>query len=212
MSETVNYRGYEIKIESDSHGFHPRNDQDNGGTMVTFLRNYTVGDTDHGFENGQELMDFINSDECLAALPIFAYIHSGITISTGGFSCQWDSGQAGMIFIDQAGCDKIGYDESWREHNYPELSMKEALEKVLEAEVKEMDMYLTEGCYYYSIEEVDDSCGGFLGFDHKKSGLLEYAENAIDCHIQHKLEKRLEKLKEYIKAKVPVIYRTLPSL
>lgn len=38
--------------------------------------------------------------------------------------------------------------------------------------------------YGYSIEESGDNCGDFYGDDHKKSGLLESAENAIDCHLE----------------------------
>jgi hypothetical protein len=59
------------------------------------------------------------------------------------------------------------------------------------AEVKTYDQYLTGEVYGYSIEptdknksiECDDSCWGFYGYDHEKSGLMEYAKNAIDCAI-----------------------------
>jgi len=212
MSETVNYRGLTINIEQSNDNLNPRTEWDNGGTMVCFHRRYNLGDQNHGFDSPDEVMEHINSDKVLAALPLFLYDHSGITMSTGAFSCNFDSGQVGMIFIDQAGCDMIGYDEGWRKSNYPELTMKEALEKVLEAEVKEYDKSIAQGTYMYDIEETGDSCGGFLGYDHEESGLMEYAKNSIDCEINSRMEARVEKVKQYIKSKVPMIYRTLPAL
>ncbi len=35
-------------------------------------------------------------------LPVYAYVHGGSTISTGAFSCQWDSGQSGYVWISKA--------------------------------------------------------------------------------------------------------------
>lgn len=53
--------------------------------------------------------------------------------------------------------------------------------------------------YDYSISNVNggylDSCGGFYGSDHEKSGLLEYVKNAIDCEISNKRRAKLDKLK-----------------
>lgn len=61
--------------------------------------------------------------------------------------------------------------------------------------------------YGYNIEEIDDSCWGFYGSDHDKSGLMEYATNAIDCHIEHKRKARIEKLKELVRNHVPLYKR-----
>lgn len=61
--------------------------------------------------------------------------------------------------------------------------------------------------YGYSIEDLDDSCFGFYGTDHDKSGLMEYAKNAIDCHIENSKKTIFNKVKELIKAKVPIFYR-----
>lgn len=37
----------------------------------------------------------------------------------------------------------------------------------------------------------DGSCWGFYGMDHEKSGLMEHARSAIDCHIQEMAETAL---------------------
>ena len=49
-----------------------------------------------------------------------------------------------------------------------------------------------------------DSCWGFYGYDHEKSGLMEYAKNAVDCDILCNRRIKLEKLKELIKNSVAI--------
>lgn len=61
--------------------------------------------------------------------------------------------------------------------------------------------------YWYNIEETEDTCSGFYGYDHRKSGLLEYAENSIDCSIRYAEEKRISKLKALIKNHAPLDIR-----
>ena len=34
-------------------------------------------------------------------LPVYMYDHSGITINTTGFSCPWDSGMVGIIYVSK---------------------------------------------------------------------------------------------------------------
>ena len=90
-------------------------------------------------------------------LPLYLYDHSGITMNTGGFSCPWDSGQVGYIYVTMEDARKewSGTDEEIR---------AKAL-TCLEAEVKVYDQYLTGDVYGYIIEDDDgeivDSCWGF---------------------------------------------------
>ena len=44
-----------------------------------------------------ELYDLVRATDKYVILPLYLYDHSGITISTGPFSCPWDSGQVGWI-------------------------------------------------------------------------------------------------------------------
>lgn len=124
-------------------------------------------------------------------LPLYLYDHSGITISTGPFSCPWDSGQIGYIYV--------AIKDVLKEFNRKIMSKKlrQKVIDILESEVKVYDQYLTGEIYGYTIEPTDknkeincdDSCWGFFGYDHKESGLLEMAKNAIDCAIsQYKEE------------------------
>jgi hypothetical protein len=124
-------------------------------------------------------------DKHYIILPLYLYDHSGITISTSPFSCPWDSGQVGIIYIS--------IKDVLKEFNRKKMSKKlrsKAINLMI-AEVKTYDQYLTGEVYGYLIEptdknksiECDDSCWGFYGYDHEKSGLMEYAKNAIDCAI-----------------------------
>jgi hypothetical protein len=126
-------------------------------------------------------------------LPLYLYDHSGITISTGPFSCPWDSGQIGYIYIS--------IENILKEFNRKKMSKKlrQKAINLLRGEVNAYDDYLTGNVYGYTIEptdknksiECDDSCWGFYG-DYENSGLLESAKGSIDYAI--------EKYKENCKA------------
>jgi hypothetical protein len=118
-------------------------------------------------------------------LPLYLYDHSGITISTGPFSCPWDSGQIGYIYV--------AIKDVLKEYNRKIMSnkLRKQVIDIMRSEVNSYDDYLTGSVYGYMIEpaneeneiECDDSCWGFLGCDHETSGLLEMAKNSIDCAI-----------------------------
>lgn len=55
-------------------------------------------------------------------------------------------------------------------------------------------------------EEID-SCGGFYGSDHEKSGLVESATSEINYYIAYKQKVKARKLKELIRHHVPLTIR-----
>jgi len=61
--------------------------------------------------------------------------------------------------------------------------------------------------YWYQIDDDGDTCSGFYGLDHEKSGLLEYAKNAIDCQLDQERRDKLAHTKAMIKNHVPLQYR-----
>lgn len=89
-------------------------------------------------------------------LPLYLYDHSGITMATTPFSCQWDSGQVGFIYCS---FDKI-------KEEYGELTeeTKAKAKEVLEAEVKVYDCYLRGDVYGYETDS-GDSCWGYYGLE-----------------------------------------------
>jgi hypothetical protein len=115
-------------------------------------------------------------------LPLYLYDHGGITISTGRFSCPWDSGQVGFIYtpMDTAR-------ENWP--NWTDEETREAETRCLLAEVETYDLFLTGEVYGYVVERVYydedgdveereelDSCWGFFGREFAEEEARSMAE------------------------------------
>ena len=77
----------------------------------------------------------------------------------------------------------------------------------LEGDVNVYDQYLTGEVYGYNVPIVEESCWGYFGYDHDKSGLIDDAKSNIDYYIKDKLKNKAKQLKGYIKSKVDLIYR-----
>lgn len=114
-------------------------------------------------------------------VPVWAYVHSGATISTGKplmggskkrlrmnpFNCHWDSGLSGFAYMT--------HEDALREWGRKRLSkqQKERAEQFIDAVVDEFAWYLSGECYGYEIvdtrgpgEPVEiDSCWGFFGME-----------------------------------------------
>lgn len=118
----------------------------------------------------------------VAILPVWAYIHSGITIScgerTGQYADRWDSALAGVIYVDKGTVLE----------NFPDLDpdrWESKADELMRAEVKAYDQYLTGETYCYQLlsetrnpdgstdHEDEGSCGGFLGDDIIDSGMAD---------------------------------------
>lgn len=159
---------YNISIEQDPDPQNPRTEWDNLGTMVCFHRRYDLGD-EHDYKEDDyygwdELEEAITKEEDPAViLPIYMLDHSGITVSTQPFSCPWDSGQVGFIFISK---EKVLKEYSLGGDTIPDETL-ETVEKCLHGEVETYDQYLTGDVWGYIIEDEDgehvDSCRGFYG-------------------------------------------------
>lgn len=190
-----------IKVKQEMYPESPRC-WDNLTKMVCFHNRYDLGDKfseykSSAFDSWEELSEQLHKDYNIAAiLPLYLYDHSGITMSTGSFDCQWDSGQVGFIFIT-----KETMIENFGGKNLTE-KLKEQAVKICKADVKTYDQYLTGEVYSYVIEEGRemvtlsredfengncdniestiewieiDSCGGFYGDDFLTNGILDYA-------------------------------------
>ncbi len=178
------YRGLTIKIYPDDTSDEGPRDWDNLGTMVCFHKRYALGDKHKmTIEELQEIVD----RKDIVALPLYLYDHGGITMNTTGFSCPWDSGQVGYIYVDEA---KIR-----QEYNLLDPSKKihkdviAKVTEILKQEVETYDQYLTGRVYGFVIEDKDgehiDSCWGFYG-DYEE-GALKEAKDIVD----HKTNKGL---------------------
>lgn len=110
----------------------------------------------------EELMEIIEANAVI--LPLYLYDHSGITMSTQPFSCRWDSGQVGWIYVTHEDIVK----------EYGDLDIEKA-KKVLEGEVETYDQYLTDDVYGFVLEDkngdVIESIWGFHGLDYLEEEL-----------------------------------------
>jgi len=183
--DTTTFGAYTIKVEQDGDTESPR-EWDNLGTMTYWHRNYILGDVDGSKEYqydqdmfwydlaGIEDTDNVSLDKAIelahkknVILPLYLYDHSGITMSTSSFSCQWDSGQVGFIHISH---EKIRKEFSCKRVS---AKMRERIEGYLKNEVQTFDDFITGNVHWFSItredadgEEIDiDSCGGYYGSD-----------------------------------------------
>lgn len=124
-------------------------------------------------EQLDEIRDGIASGKYVG-VPVWAYVHSGATISTGKklrgdttarlrenpYGCPWDSGQSGFAYMT--------HENALREWGRKRLSAKQKAQAIayIDAAVDEFAAYLRGECYGIRImrgEEVLDSCWGFIG-------------------------------------------------
>lgn len=158
---------YKIEVKPDTDPTNPRG-WDNLGTMVCFHGRYDLGDKTNykstDYYGWEQLKNGIMKNENVGViLPLYLYDHSGITMSTSPFSCPWDSGQVGWIFVSK---------KKMLEEYGGKRVTKKLIARVTEyliGEVETFDQYIRGDVYGYCITKVDnedeevDSCWGFYG-------------------------------------------------
>ncbi|MDI3258402.1 MAG: hypothetical protein QJR02_01765 [Sinobacteraceae bacterium] len=202
---------YRIELVADDQAESPR-EWDNVAEMWCWHRRYNLGDRKPRYSEDfaasadgiRELIED-QGDEVLAIRPLFLYDHSGITISTKPFSCRWDSGQVGWVFVRASKADSEGKsgDRAWAE-------------AMIEGEVETYDQFLRGDVYGYRLfretldvdGEVEDddelaSCWGFYGEDY----CLSVARDELAAIRRNTLRQRIERLKTMIRNAVPLAVR-----
>ena len=131
-----------------------------------------IDDYDELTEKGvQAILNKVEKD--FVVLPLYLYDHSGITMNTTGFSCRWDSGQVGFIYVSKA---KITSAKNWRQ----------SAQENLVAEVKIYDNYLTGNVGVMIIEkddEIVESCSGYYPDDSDWDEMIDEARAIVD-HLE----------------------------
>jgi hypothetical protein len=139
-----------------------------------------------GQEEDRELLEAAR--QVATILPLNLFDHSGITMSTGGFSCPFDSGQVGWIYATHKKVKEEGI-------------VVEDMEKHLDQEVKTYAMFLENQIYGFKIEAAevcphcedvvweeaeDGSCWGFYGtgFD---NGMAEHMDEELHDKLKEAL-------------------------
>jgi hypothetical protein len=221
LHDEFDHAGCTVKIYRDVDFCETPRDWDNLGTIWIPNRNrHLSGDKHAGREFSFDIDDVYDAVELKAAmeyespgiltLPVFAYIHSGITIWTlpgpehspfdpGG----WDSGMVGVIYVtrermlaEMARVVRPGYHRKDGTYVNPKLAkpkivskkLREQATEQLVGEIKTLDDYLTGNVYGYVVEdphgETVDSCWGFYGDPHEDDYVIQEAKSAAEAWLE----------------------------
>jgi hypothetical protein len=151
----------------------------NHSDMREFLEYHTCEyyETIEGVENASDdrLMELFQRDHIM--LPVYMYEHSGVVLNTYGFSCPWDSGQVGYIYISK--------DRVRKEYGVKRITKKllEKVESILKSEIDIYSEYVNGNVYGYVLKDNEgnevDSCWGFYGHDFSNNGMCDYIPSEL---------------------------------
>lgn len=183
METTIDYKNYIIEIEQDTFPMNPLENYSMFGNITYNPRSrYMLGDTPMDGEK----VDRIARSRDYITIPVFAYVHSGATVKVGEsnpFTCPWDSGQSGIVFISRA--------DARKELGIKRITKKqeERIKEYLTGTVETFNQYITGEVYCYKIKDAEgniiDSCWGYYG-DPEKNLLIDDAKRIIDLYYIEK--------------------------
>jgi hypothetical protein len=137
----------------------------NLGTLCLFHRSYLL--PNEGKMSVEETQKHIFSEFFKGVyLPVWAYDHGTVHFKAGArvgcFADQWDSAQAGVIYVEREKIEEELYSDE------PDVNVR--VVQILSDEVEEFDAWQSGECYGYRIidsetGEEEDSCWGFIGSD-----------------------------------------------
>lgn len=168
---------YTLRVYYDENPCNPREEYEHDSIIYSNHRMYNP--------DGHKIDEIFGEDDRLDRefvrdhymLKIYAYIHSGISLSTTPFSDAWDSGLFGIIAIPKSTFDS-----------------KEKAEKFMEDEIQELQQYYDGEIYYWRVFDKEgdevDSCYNY--YDEKQAE--SEAEDAINSIIRQK-ERELEEMR-----------------
>jgi hypothetical protein len=158
--KTFDVDGASVRIVMDKDPEDPRN-WDNLGTLALYHRRYSLGD-EH--KPPMEEAKLIEKDKDYICLKVYGYDHGGLVFQTTPYSCPWDSGRLGIIYVHK--------DDVRKEYDTKRIDLKTknlVLRRLLD-EVKVYDQYLAGDVYGYKVTvgDEEDSCWSFYGLDECK--------------------------------------------
>lgn len=157
-----------LEIYRDSDPINPRTEYDCLGTLYIPASNRYISGDKEAHDPG--------SDFDGIALAVYAYIHGGIKIRCNPFSCQFDSGQVGVIYVSREKIKSEGIDDA-------------AAKKILESEIDLYNLYLNGEVYGFIFHDENNeeinSCWGFFGSDYRTNGILDHVNlSPGDCIVE----------------------------
>ena len=196
IEETKQVGPFKIEVWVDDFPSNPFEDWDATATIVHWHPRYSLGDQvsiPGSPEEMEELIESVKRDYgATVVLPLYLYDHSGITVSTKPFSCQWDSGQVGLVFMSAKAIK-----DGWGDHPHP---TDEDLPDIIASSLNSFDRYIRGEVYGYSVtrENGDEQDGPVGGFYCDPDEVMKEAES----YLPEDEVEAWEKL-EALKAKYP---------
>ena len=187
--ETLNYKNYTIVLEQDEYCESPN---EWGDDMLFLLAKHREFDVSRRGVDIDEIFDHIEETnvwewEGYRLLPLFAYIHSGISLSTSRV-CQWDSSLVGLIFVSK----EFEIDEQ---------------DRLVGNLLSEWNTYLIGDVWGYKIlskdDEQVDALAGIYGYKYA----LEDAKSQVDWEVKEDIKKFFTRKKIEIKNRIPLSKR-----
>jgi len=207
--DTTEYRGYTIEVEYDPFPENPRNEECNLFTFVFYTHKLRGDDTSghtvpdpHDYSGPEELKAAIAAEfDAKIVAPIYCYEHGLIALKTSAFSCPWDSGLAGFAVLTKEKCQSELLGPHGKKRFTPAL---QALAfRRLQGELENYESYVNGSVYGYRILDSDgseaDSCWGFYGPEHDESGLMESAQDAVECALYVERRHRLKQVRAWMR-------------
>ena len=156
--KTFDVDGASVRIVMDKDPENPR-DWDNLGTLALYHRRYSLGDK---HKPPMEEAKLIEKDKDYICLKVYGYDHGGLVFQTTPYSCPWDSGEAGIIYVDKQTVRK--------EYGWKVITQKrrQHIERILDGEVETYSNYVSGQVYGYiiDIDGQEKSCYGFYELEH----------------------------------------------
>ena len=125
------HKGFNISVFQDADAESPNEWGDNSAFIVAFSSSQ-FWQVREGLKTPEDVEDWHATHY---VYNLYAYIHSGITLSLSEFSCVWDSGQIGYVIVTK--------DEN--DIPFPE--------KCAEGLVESWNQYLSGQVYSYKVED-----------------------------------------------------------
>ena len=155
--KTVTRNGLTARVFHDDLSESPRGLENMGAIVTKKSRHISIQEGNLSFTEAEKA---IERDEVLG-LPVYAYVHGNIALSTSPFSCPWDSGQVGFITASKEKVREV-YGVKRITKQVRELALKG-----LKCEVALLGDYVNGDVYYVQVfndkGDVVEDGGGFLG-------------------------------------------------
>ena len=174
------YLDYRLIVEYDESCESPR-EWCPAGNFITWDNRYNSPD-DNPFSYPQEFEEWWeDSGKGGVCLPVYKYEHGGVAFSTGPFSCQWDSGQVGYIYVT---ADEIAHEWGGVQ------DLLGLAEECLTAEVETYSKWANGECYGFVLQKSStcdhgethwdtvESVWGMIGYD--EPSLVDFIKDCID--------------------------------